>query len=61
MVPVTVLLDVTTKVESEPTPGWFHALAVGPTMMTVCNEGGSDSQEESDEPEEELIWGLEGL
>lgn len=55
MVPNMVPLDVTTRVEMEPTLGWFLAPTVGPNMMTTCGEGHS----ESNEPEEELVWGLE--
>ena len=50
MVPKTVLLDVTTMVESKPTRCWFLAPRVGPYMVMICGEGGSKSDEESDEP-----------
>ena len=56
-VPKTVLLDVTTRVEPKPTPSWDPTPAAGPAMVTICGEGGL----ESDEPGEELVWGLEGL
>lgn len=55
---VMVLLDVTTKIEMKPLPGWFPTHAVDPNMLMVCGEGGSGSDEESYEPEEELVWGL---
>ena len=51
MVPQTVPLDVTIWVEPEPTSGWVPSLVVGPDMMTAWGEGGSESNEESDEPE----------
>lgn len=51
MVLVIVMLDVTTEVEPEPAPDWFPTLAVGPDMMTVCGEGGLESDEESNEAE----------
>ena len=47
MVLEMVSLDVTSRVEPELTPGWVPAPTVGPDMMKVCGEGGS----ESDEPE----------
>ena len=46
-----------TRVELEPIPGWVPTLVVGPNMVTICGEGGS----ESDEPGEESVWGLRGL
>ena len=49
-VPETVLLDVTTGVEPVPTPGWVLAPAMGPNMVMICGEGGSESDEESNEP-----------
>ena len=61
MVPETVPLDVTTRVAPDPTPGWVHAPAVGADMVMICGEGGSKSDEESDEPGEESVWGLEGI
>jgi len=61
MVPETVPSDVTTRIELEPTPGWVLAPAMGPNMVTICGEGGLESDEESDEPGEESVWGLEGL
>jgi len=54
-IPVMVPLDVTIEVEPEPTPGWFPTLVVGPDMMMVCGEEGSKSDEELDEPKEELV------
>ena len=60
-VPETVLLDVTTGIELEPTPGWVPTPAVGPYMVTICSEGGSESNEESEKIGEELVWGLRGL
>ena len=57
MIPNTVLLDVTTGIDPEPTLGWVPALALGPYMVTICGEGGS----ELDEPGEESVWGLRGL
>lgn len=45
-VPKTILLDVTTDIELEPTPGWVPTLAVGPDMMTIYGEGGSELDEE---------------
>lgn len=47
---MTVLLDVTIGIELEPTP------TVGLDMVTICSEGGL----ETDEPGEESIWGLKG-
>lgn len=41
MDPEMVLLDVTTKVKSKPTLGWFPTPGVGLDMMIVCGEGGS--------------------
>lgn len=61
MVPEVDPLDVTIRVELEKTPGCLPTPAVGPNMMTVSIEGGSKLDEESDEPEEELVWGLVGL
>ena len=57
IVPETVSLDVTTRIEPEPTPGWVPPPDMGPSMVTICGKGGS----ESDEPEEESVWGLRGL
>jgi len=56
-----VLLDVTTRVELEPTRGWVHAPVVGPDMVMICSEGVLGLDEESNEPGEELVWGLDGL
>ena len=50
-----------TSIESEPTPGWVPAPAVGPDMVMICGEGGSESDEESEELGEVSVWGLEGL
>ena len=61
MVPETLLLDVTTGKELDPTPGWIPAPVVGPDMATICGEGGSKSDEELEGPEEESVWGLKGL
>jgi len=61
MVPETVSLDVTTGIEPEPTPGWVPTPIVGPNMVMICGEGGTKSDEESEEPGEESVWGLEGL
>ena len=47
-VPETVLPDVITGVELEPPLGWVHAPALGLDMVTICNEGGSKSDEESE-------------
>ena len=49
----TVTLDVTTGIEPKPTPGWVPTPAMGPDMVKICSEGGSESDEESDELEEE--------
>ena len=56
-----VPLDVTTGVEPEPTLGWVPTLIVGPNMMTVYGEGGSESDEDLYELEEEFVWGLSRL
>jgi len=61
MVLEMVPLDVTIEVKPEPTPSWFPTPAVGPNMMTICGEGGSKSNEESDETKEESVWELGGL
>ena len=39
----TVPPDVTTKIELNPTLGWVPPSAVGPYMVTICGEGGSES------------------
>jgi len=57
---VTIPLDVMTGVEPEPTLTWFPTPVVDLDMMKICGEGGSESDEESDEPKEELVWGLGG-
>ena len=61
MVLETIPLDVTNEIEPEPTPGWVPAPDVGPDMVMICGEGGSELDEELDEPEEELSWGLREL
>jgi len=61
MIPETAPLDVTTGVEPKSTLGWVPAPAVGPYTVTICGEGNSKPDEESDEPGEDSVWGLEGL
>lgn len=60
IVPVMVLVDVTVWVEPKPTVDWFLSPTMGPNMMMVCGEGGSKSDEQLDEPEEESVWGIGG-
>lgn len=45
----TIPLDVITRIELQLTAGWVPAPAVGPDMVTIFGEGGSDSYEELDE------------
>jgi len=47
MVPKTVLLDVTTRIELEPTPGLVPTPPMGLDMVTICGEGGSELDKES--------------
>lgn len=61
MVPETVPLDVTTRIETEPKLGRVPALVVGIDMVTICSEGGSESDDELDDRGEESIWGIKGL
>ena len=44
--PETVPLDVTTGIESEPTPSWVPTQGLGPDMVTICGEAGLESNEE---------------
>lgn len=60
-VPEIVPLDVTTEIELEPAPSWVLAPTVGLDMVTICGEGGLESDEESNELGEDSVWGLEGL
>lgn len=53
-VPQMVPIYVTIGVEPETTKSWFPTLAVGLGMMMVCGEGGWESNEEWDKPEEKL-------
>lgn len=52
---------MTTEIELEPTLVWVLALALGLDMVTICSEGGSEPDEESEGPGEESVWGLGGL
>ena len=61
MVLETVPLDVTTGIELEPTPGCLPAPAMAPNMVTICSEGGLESEEDSEGPGNESVWGLKGL
>ena len=61
IVPEAVTLDVGIKVQPKPTPSCVPAPVVGPDMVMLCGEGGSESDKESNEEKEELVWGLEGL
>jgi len=49
-VPKAISLDVTIRIKLKPTLGWVPAPAVGPGMVMICGEGGSESNEESEEP-----------
>ena len=60
-IPMIVPLDVTMGIELESTLGWVLAIAMGPHITVICDEGGSESDEESGEPGEESVWGLRGL
>lgn len=60
-VPETILLNVTTEIELDPTTSWVPTPAVDPSMVTICSEGGSELDEESDELGEESVWRLRGL
>lgn len=42
----TVPPNVTTSIVLEPPLVWVPTPAVGPDMVTICNEGGSKSNEE---------------
>lgn len=61
MVLEIVLIDVTTGIELEPTPGLVPALAVGLDMVKICDEGDSRLDEESEEPGKCSVWRLRGL
>lgn len=60
MVPETILLNVTTEKEPEPTPNWVPAPTMGPYMVTICSERGSDLDEELGELVKSAVWGLRG-
>jgi len=60
-IPDIVPLDVSISIALEPPPVWVPALVVGTYVMKICGEGGSESDEELEGPEEESGWGLGGL
>jgi len=58
-IPETILPNVTTGIEPEPTPGWVPAPAVDLDMVMKCSEGSLELDEESEGPGEDSVWGLE--
>ena len=60
MVPQTIMLDVAARIEPEPTLGWVPTPVVGPYMVMICGEGGSESDEDSEETGEESVWDSKG-
>ena len=58
-VPEIVPPDATIDIELEPTLFWVPTLAVGSNMMMICDEGGSESNEESEGPGEESSMGTQ--